>query len=106
MADEVWTQTDRPLSATRRRASLVDLIARLLDEDFEKRIEALDENTRFNDDLEMDSLDVLAMVAEVETRVAVEIDAREIAELATVGQVVDLLIEAERRVAGAETPMT
>lgn len=76
------------------RSEVMDVIRAMLTEVFEVDASRLAPDTRFSEDLELDSLHVMALMAEIEDRVAVEFDVRELAEIATVGQVVDLTMVA------------
>lgn len=52
--------------------------------------------------LNLDSLDMVSLVYRMETRLNVKIQSEELGQLATVGDLLDLL---ERKLAGAEVPL-
>jgi acyl carrier protein len=53
----------------------------------------IEEGTRFKEDLEADSLDLYTLVQELEDTYGVRISDEQAAEILTVGQVVDFVIE-------------
>ena len=71
-----------------RLQTILTLIAR-----FNKKDIAVDEGTRFAQDLEWDSLTVMDFVAEVEDEFDVLITMNRAAEIETVGQLVDAVGE-------------
>jgi acyl carrier protein len=72
------------------------VIERLLEDLFELDVDGVGLNTRFNDDLGMDSLHVLALVAELEDVLQIEVGIHQIADVATVAQAVDIAVDAMR----------
>jgi acyl carrier protein len=76
------------------RKRMLGTVRQLLRDLFEIEVDDLHTNTRFNDDLGMDSLHILALVAEIEEQLAIELELREIADVSTVGQMVDLAVAA------------
>ena len=53
----------------------------------------IEESTRFREDLEADSLDLYTLVQELEDRYAVRISDEQAAQILTVGQAVDFVLE-------------
>jgi acyl carrier protein len=78
-------------------SAVLEVFRALVRDVFERDSVRVDAATRLNDDLDMDSLDVLALLAEASRRMAVEIEVTELAELASVGQCVDLALDAMAR---------
>ena len=76
------------------RSEVTIALSSLITDVFEREPVNLTVNTRFNEDLDMDSLDILALVAEMERELGIQIDVAEIADVATVGQTVDLALRA------------
>jgi acyl carrier protein len=80
---------DRDLGQRKRVASA---LRGLLRELYELEVDELHPNVRFNEDLGLDSLSVLALLAELEDQLELTINVQELAEIATVGQVLDLTL--------------
>jgi acyl carrier protein len=55
--------------------------------------ERIDESTRFREDLEADSLDLYTLVQELEDRYGARISDEQAAEILTVGQAVDFVLD-------------
>ena len=71
------------------RDEVVDLIREHLADELQVPAENIQEGTRFKEDLEADSLDLVALVQELEDRYAVRIPDEDAARLTTVGQAAD-----------------
>jgi acyl carrier protein len=68
------------------------LIRAHLAEELEVDPEAIRESTRFREDLEADSLDLLTLVQELEDSYGVKISDEQAAKILTVGQAVDFVL--------------
>ena len=71
------------------REQVFALIRAHLADELDVDPEAIGESTRFREDLEADSLDLVALVQELEDRYAVRIPDEDAARLTTVGQAAD-----------------
>ena len=73
------------------RDQVLELIRRHLAEELELEAASIGEDTRFKEDLEADSLDLLELVMELEDRYGVRIPDEEAARILTVGQAADFV---------------
>ena len=71
------------------RDEVLELIRSHLAEELEVDPSRIQDDTRFKEDLEADSLDLVALVQELEDRYAVRIPDEDAARLSTVGQAAD-----------------
>jgi acyl carrier protein len=80
------------------RNEVLELIRNHLSEELEVDPSRIQDDTRFKEDLEADSLDLVALVQELEDRVGVRIPDEDAAKITTVGQAADYVsshVEAE-----------
>ena len=75
------------------RAEVLELIRSHLAEELELDPSRIQDDTRFKEDLEADSLDLVALVQELEDRYGVRIPDEEAARIKTVGQAADYVSE-------------
>ena len=81
----------------RTRDEVLSLIRNHLASELEVDVGRINETTRFKEDLEADSLDLYALVQELEDIYGISISDEEAQEIATVGQAADfVLAHAER----------
>lgn len=73
------------------RAQLLDEIKALAAETLEVNTEDVTEASRFSDDLEADSLDLVELVMAMEDKFDIKIDEGELEDIETVGQVIDIV---------------
>jgi acyl carrier protein len=71
------------------REEVLDRIREHLSTELEIDIERIGDGTRFKEDLEADSLDLVALVQELEDRSGVRIPDEDAVKIATVGQAAD-----------------
>jgi acyl carrier protein len=71
------------------REEVLELIRTHLSAELEVDAEGIGEQTRFKEDLEADSLDLVELVMELEDRYGVRIPDEEAAKIVTVGQAAD-----------------
>ena len=71
------------------RDEVLELIRSHLAEELEVDPSRIQDDTRFKEDLEADSLDLVALIQELEDRYAVRIPDEDAARLTTVGQAAD-----------------
>ena len=71
------------------RAEVLELIRSHLAEELELDPSRIQDDTRFKEDLEADSLDLVALVQELEDRYGVRIPDEDAARILTVGQAAD-----------------
>ena len=71
------------------RNEVLELIRAHLAEELEIDPSRIQDDTRFKEDLEADSLDLVALVQELEDRLGVRIPDEDAAKLTTVGQAAD-----------------
>jgi acyl carrier protein len=74
------------------RAKVVALIRAHLSEELEIEPDVIDEQTRFRDDLDADSLDLYTLVQELEDTYGVKMSDEQAAKILTVGQAVDFVL--------------
>ena len=70
---------------------MLEKLKRILAEQLDVDEDSITEETSFKDDLGADSLDLFEMVMNLESEYGIEMPAEELAELATVGDVLDYL---------------
>jgi acyl carrier protein len=75
------------------REEVLTAVRAALAEALELPEEDIDEDSRFKEDLEADSLDLVELLLEMEKRYAFKVDDEEAAEILTVGDAVDLILE-------------
>ena len=73
------------------RDEVLDLIREHLAAELEVDAARIDEGTRFKEDLEADSLDLVELVMELEDRYGIRIPDEEAARILTVGQAADFV---------------
>lgn len=73
------------------RDQVLELIREHLAAELELDAEGIGEGTRFKEDLEADSLDLMELVMELEDRYGVRIPDEEAAKILTVGQAADFV---------------
>ena len=74
------------------RAEVLDLVRAHLASELEIEPESIEEGTRFKEDLDADSLDLVTLVMELEDSYGVRIPDEDAARIATVGQAVDYIL--------------
>ena len=74
------------------REEVLSLIRTHLVDELEVEPSAIEESTRFKEDLEADSLDLYTLVQELEDTYSVRISDEDAAKILTVGQAVDFII--------------
>jgi len=74
------------------RDEVLELVRSHLASELEVDAERIDEGTRFREDLDADSLDLVTLVMELEDRYGVRIPDEQAARIATVGQAVDYIL--------------
>jgi acyl carrier protein len=74
------------------RAEVLDLVRAHLASELEIEPERIEEGTRFKEDLDADSLDLVTLVMELEDSYGVRIPDEDAARIATVGQAVDYIL--------------
>jgi acyl carrier protein len=75
------------------RDEVMGLVREHLATELEVAPEKIQENTRFREDLDADSLDLYELVMELEDRYKLRVSEEEAAEIETVGQAVDLIAQ-------------
>ena len=83
------------------REQVFSLIRKHLADELELPPESIEEDSRFREDLEADSLDLYTLVQELEDAYGVRISDEEAAKILTVGQAVDFVLAT----AGDRTPV-
>ena len=83
------------------REEVLSLIRNHLSDELEVDAERIGDTTRFKEDLEADSLDLYTLVQELEDSYGVAMSDEQAAEILTVGQAVDFVVEHQK--ANAET---
>ena len=74
------------------RGEVLELVRSHLASELEVEPDHVDEGTRFKEDLDADSLDLVTLVMELEDRYGVRIPDEEAARIATVGQALDYIL--------------
>jgi acyl carrier protein len=74
------------------REEVVELIRVHLADELDVEPSAIDEQTRFKEDLEADSLDLYTLVQELQDSYGVRMSDEQAASIATVGQAVDFVL--------------
>jgi acyl carrier protein len=74
------------------REEVRELIGDHLADELDVESSAIDEQTRFKEDLEADSLDLYTLVQELEDTYGVHMSDEQAASIATVGQAVDFVL--------------
>jgi len=82
------------------RAEVLDLIRRHLATELEIDPDRIQEDTRFREDLEADSLDLLELTVELEDTYAIRIPDEDAAKILTVGQAADFVVRHARDTQG------
>jgi acyl carrier protein len=76
-----------------KRDEVLTLVREHLAEELEVDIERIDEQTRFKEDLDADSLDLYELVMELEDRYGVSVSEEQASRIATVGDAVGFVVE-------------
>ena len=74
------------------RGEVLELVRSHLASELEVEPDYIEEGTRFKEDLDADSLDLVTLVMELEDRYGVRIPDEEAARIATVGQALDYIL--------------
>ncbi len=74
------------------REQIFDVVRSHLADELELDADSINEDTRFREDLEADSLDLYTLVQELEDTYGVRISDEEAARILTVGQAVDFVL--------------
>ena len=74
------------------REQVLSLVRAHLADELEIEPDAIQESTRFKEDLEADSLDLYTLIQELEDSYGVKISDEEATEILTVGQAVDFVL--------------
>ena len=74
------------------REEVLDLVRAHLSSELEVDAERIGESTRFKEDLDADSLDLVTLVMELQDNYGVRIPDEEAARIVTVGQAVDYIL--------------
>ena len=74
------------------RGEILDRVRSHLASELELDPDAIDESTRFKEDLDADSLDLVTLVMELEDSYGVRIPDEEAARIVSVGQAVDYIL--------------
>lgn len=74
------------------RGEILELVRSHLASELEIEPDRIDEGTRFKEDLDADSLDLVTLVMELEDRYGVRIPDEEAARIVSVGQAVDYIL--------------
>jgi acyl carrier protein len=77
---------------TARREEVLELVRSHLSEELGMDASRIEEVSRFKDDLEADSLDLVELVVELEDRYGIRIPEDEAEKIETVGQAVDFVL--------------
>jgi acyl carrier protein len=80
------------MTRTLSREQVFTLIQAHLADELDVEPSAIDEATRFKEDLEADSLDLYTLVQELEDTYGVEMSDEQAAQIFTVGQAVDFVL--------------
>ena len=79
------------------RGEVLELVRSHLASELEVEPAHIEEGTRFKEDLDADSLDLVTLVMELEDRYGVRIPDEEAARIATVGQALDYILAHARQ---------
>ena len=74
------------------RGEVLELVRSHLASELEVEPDHIEEGTRFKEDLDADSLDLVTLVMELEDRYGMRIPDEEAARIATVGQALDYIL--------------
>ena len=85
------------------REQVLSLIRAHLADELELDPNAVQETTRFREDLEADSLDLYTLVQELEDSYGVKISDEEAARILTVGQAVDFVLASDAATSAARS---
>ena len=85
------------------REQVLSLIRAHLADELELDPAAIQETTRFREDLEADSLDLYTLVQELEDSYGVKISDEEAARILTVGQAVDFVLASDVATSAAQS---
>ena len=75
------------------REEVMGLVRAHLSEELEVDAAEIEEGTRFKEDLDADSLDLYELVMELEDRYGVSVSEEQAADIKTVGNAVDFVLE-------------
>jgi acyl carrier protein len=75
------------------RAEILGLVRDHLSEELELPAERIQEDSRFKEDLDADSLDLYELVMELEDRYGISVSEEQASRIATVGDAVDFVLE-------------
>ena len=75
------------------RDEVMDLVRRHLSEELEVEPGEIQEQTRFKEDLDADSLDLYELVMELEDTYGISVSEEQATRIATVGDAVDFVLE-------------
>ena len=76
-----------------RREEVLAKVREHLSTELEVPLDRIDESTRFRDDLDADSLDLYELVMELEDNYGISVSEEQAAEIKTVGNAVDFVVE-------------
>jgi acyl carrier protein len=76
-----------------KRDDVLTLVREHLAEELEVEIEKINEQTRFKEDLDADSLDLYELVMELEDRYGISVSEEQASRIATVGDAVGFVVE-------------
>jgi acyl carrier protein len=77
---------------TARREEVLELVRAHLSEELGIDASQIDEQSRFTEDLEADSLDLVELVVELEDRYGIRITDEQAEQIKTVGQAIDFVL--------------
>jgi acyl carrier protein len=77
---------------TGRREEVLELVRAHLSEELGIDASRIDEQSRFKEDLEADSLDLVELVVELEDRYGIRITDEQAEQIKTVGQAIDFVL--------------
>jgi acyl carrier protein len=75
-----------------RREDVIELVRGHLSEELGIDASRIDEQSRFKEDLEADSLDLVELVVELEDRYGIRISDEQAEQIKTVGQAIDFVL--------------
>ena len=73
------------------RETIKEVLVDLLEEETDEKYEDLSESANLRVDLDLDSVDMVSLVLQVETKLDIDIEGSELEEIEEVGQLLDLL---------------